>query len=165
VRESEPYPTLPFQVLDTVPLKVEVKGESRKEGTVIFRGKMYFQNDNSLAFSSWKPFPKFFYEIIKTRPTEIMIERQVSRKWRTRDKSATALKVGRWFIKKKRWNMQKLEEIFRADTKRSRPTTNSYQLFLNDERADSRAWTLDETFDILEKTVWITDGNSIKVPS
>ena len=61
--------------------------------------------------------------------------------------------------------MQKLEEIFRADTKRSRPTTNSYQLFLNDERADSRAWTLDETFDILEKTVWITDGNSIKVPS
>jgi len=155
VRECEPYPTLPFQVLDTVPLKVEVKGKSRKEGTVIFRGKMYYQNKKSLAFSSWKPFPKFFYQIIKTRPTEITIERQVSRKWRTRDKKATTLKVGRWFIKEEPWNLQKLEEIFRADTKRWRPTNNSYALFLNDERADSRAWTIDETFDMLEKTAWI----------
>lgn len=63
IRECEPYPTLPFQVLKTVPLKIEVKGESRPEGTVIFRGKMCFQNDDSLAFSSWKPFPKFFMKL------------------------------------------------------------------------------------------------------
>lgn len=77
----------------------------------------------------------------------------------------TALKVGRWFIKKERWNLQKLEQIFRADTKRVRPTNNSYKLFLNDEHAESHAWTLAETLDTLEKTMWIIDGNSIKVPS
>jgi len=150
IRECEPYPNLPFQILDTIPLKVAVKGEGT---TTIFRGKMYYQSDTSQAFSAWKPFPQYFEKIIAAKPTEITIERQITRKWRTKDKNATTLKVGRWFIKKENWNLAKLQQIFRADDKRCRTSHDSYQLFLEGKSLDSRAWTNKEaTRKLLEKT-------------
>ncbi len=143
IRDCEPYPTLPFQLLETVPLKVGVRGTSRSDGCVIFRGKMYYQNrtPNAVyaAYSGWKPFPRYFTEIVETKPTSISVERQVRRKWRTRDRKATVLKVGRWFIEEECWDIKKLKRIFRADTKRRRPTYDSYQLFLDDEKAPSHA--------------------------
>lgn len=154
IEDCVPYPTLPFQVFETVPLEVGVRGTSRPEGTVIFRGKMYYQNENSMAFSGWKPFPRFFIQIIQNKPHKIDIERQVSRKWRTRDRYVTSLKIGRWHIKRETWNIKKLKEIFRADTKRKRPTQDSYQLFLDDAKASSRAWTYTESIEILEKIPW-----------
>ena len=158
IEDCRPYPTLPFQTLDTVPLEVGVRGSSRPEGTVLFRGKMYYQNENSMAFSGWKPFPRFFIEIIKTKPTEIYVERQVNRKWKTRDKAAVTLKVGRWFIKREHWSLNKLKQIFRADTKRHRPTQDSYQLFLDDRQEPSRSWTITEAIASIEKTPWIVDA-------
>lgn len=158
IRDCKPYPSLPFQVLETVPLKIGVKGESREEGTVIFRGKMYYQNASSLGFSAWKPFPQFFTRIIKEKPSEITVERQVSRKWRTRDASVTALRVGRWFIQREHWNLAKLKQIFRADGKRCRETLDSYQLFLEDTRSASRAWTVREALQKLGETPWKTNA-------
>jgi hypothetical protein len=151
IRECQPYPSLPFQTLQTVPLKVTVKGESQPEGTIIFRGKMYYQNVDSLAFSAWKPFPRFFIETIKQKPTETTIERQISRKWRTRDGNAVTLKIGRWFIAREQWDLDKLKQIFRADDKRCRESYDSYQLFLDNNRLDSRAWTAREALLKLEK--------------
>ena len=156
IRDCTPYPSLPFQVVETVPLKIGVKGESRKEGTVIFRGKMYYQNASSLGFSAWKPFPQFFTRIIKEKPSEITVERQVSRKWKTRDSSVTALRVGRWFIQREHWNLAKLKQIFRADSKRARNTFDSYQLFLEDAHTASRAWTVPEALQKLGETPWKT---------
>jgi hypothetical protein len=151
IRNCEPYPTLPFQVLDTIPFKVGVKGEGT---TIIFRGKMYYQNDTSLGFSAWKPFPQHFKKIIKEKPTETTIERQITRKWRTRDKTVTTLKVGRWFIKQEHWNLEKLKQIFRADDKRCRHSYDSYQLFLEDKSLNSRAWTITEATQKLSQKQW-----------
>lgn len=156
IRDCTPYPSLPFQVLETLPLKISVKGESQLEGTIIFRGKMYYQSDNSQGFSAWKPFPQYFKRIIKQKPTEIDIERQVSRKWNTRDSNATALKIGRWFIKREHWNLEKLKQIFRADDKRCRETYDSYQLFLDGTRSTSLAWTARQALAILEEKRWTT---------
>lgn len=156
IRKCTPYPSLPFQMLETVPLKIGVKGESQPEGTIIFRGKMYYQNENSLGFSAWKPFPQFFTRIIKEKPLDITVERQISRKWRTRDGNATALKIGRWFIKREHWNLEKLKQIFRADNKRQRDTYDSYELFLNDAHTTSRAWTAREALRKLGETPWKT---------
>ena len=71
-----------------------------------------------------------------------------------RDKTAVVLKIGRWFIKKEHWNLKKLKHIFRADTKRKRPTYDSYELFLDDLKADSRAWTWQEAKKKMGETRW-----------
>lgn len=153
IHDCTAYPELPFQILRTVPLKIGVKGEG---DTVIFRGKMYYQSDNSLGFSAWKPFPQYFKKIIKEKPLKITVERQITRKWRTRDSSVTSLKVGRWFIKKERWNFEKLKRIFRADDKRHRETYDSYQLFLDGAAQGSQAWTAEEAQQKLSKRQWVT---------
>jgi hypothetical protein len=157
IRLCEPYPDLPFQKLETVPLKIGVKGESRPEGTIIFRGKMYYQDENHLGFSAWKPFPQYFKKIVQEKPVKIGIERQISRKWRTRDGNVAAMKVGRWFIKKECWDIHKLKQIFRADDKRSRSSYDSYQLFLDGECVGSRAWTCCEATRRLGQTPWIAE--------
>lgn len=154
LRNCEPYPTLPFQVFDTLPLEVGVRGESRPEGTVIFRGKMYYQNKNNIAFSGWKPFPKFFFDIVENKRKEAVIERQVNRKWKTRDKRVATLKIGRWYILREKWDFKKITQIFRADTKRCRPTQNSYALFLKNANASSRAWTYTQSLDALINRHW-----------
>lgn len=143
----EPYPELPYQTPDlTVPLAVDVKGTSRPEGCVIFRGKMYYQAPDSLAYAGWKPYPKHFAEIVEGKLTCANVERQVSRKWRTRDKTVTVLKVGRWYIKKEYYSLEKLRFLFRADNKRRRENYDSYQIFLDGKEQSSRAWTLDEYY-------------------
>lgn len=156
IRDCEPYPTLPFQTLDTVPLRVGVRAVSCSEGAVIFRGKLYYMNEGAdkQAFAGWKPFPKFFEEIVKKKPLEYYVERQVSRKWRTRDRKAVVLRVGRWFITREYWNLKKLKFIFRADTKRIRPTYDSYQLFLDNDSASSHAPTTEDVFRALSKEKW-----------
>jgi hypothetical protein len=159
IRECEPYPTLPFQRLATVPLIVDVKAQSKPTGAIVFRGKMYsglvFEGVDINAFSAWHPHPKYFAEILEIRPTEpFTVEQQASRKWRTRDKSVTALRVGGWFVEKVEWNLAKLKEIFRADTKRKRDNPDSYQLFLDGKSATSRSWTVDEALRLLETTPW-----------
>ena len=154
VEQCEPFPDLPFQTLDTVPLKVELKAESRPEGCVIFRGKMYYQNENSFAFSGWKPFPQYYVQIVKNKLTNAVVERQISRKWRTRDKRALSLRVGRWFIVREHWNLAKIKEIFRADDKRVRSTYDSYQLFLDGKKVSSRAPTTDDVFNALNRKKW-----------
>lgn len=155
IQDCEPYPGLPFQVLDTVPLAVGVRGVSRPEGTAIFRGKMYYQSESSQAFSGWKPFPRFFGEIVRSKATEHIIARQVHRKWKTRDKRATRLKVGRWTIIQENWDLKKIKKIFRADTKRQRPTYDSYQLFLDDKMASSRAPTIEEVINEWSRRQWV----------
>ena len=142
----EPYPTLPFQVDNPLPLTVGVKGESGPEGCVIFRGKMYYLNHELRAYSAWKPKPEYFNQIVEGHLKECDVERQVSRKWKTKDKTAKPLKIGRWFVKKEHWNFATTKRIFRADPKRCRVTRDSYQLFLNGESQTSRAWTRDEAY-------------------
>jgi len=154
IEDCIPYPTLPFEIFETVPLEVGVRGVSRPEGTVIFRGKMYYQNENSMAFSGWKPYPQYFIKIVESKPHEINVERQVNRKWKTRDRSIASLRIGRWHIKQEKWNIVKLKMILRADTKRKRPTQDSYQLFLDDKSASSRAWTYDESIAALDNMPW-----------
>lgn len=153
IEHSQPYPTLAYQTLDSVPLEVGCRG--KPEGnTIIFRGKMYYQNPQSMAFSGWKPFPQFFKQIIKEKPTETTVHRQKNRKWKTRDKDVTVLAVGRWIIIKEKWNLKKLKRIFRADRKRHRPTYDSYQLFLEGKAATSKAWNTQEINSLYEKRPW-----------
>jgi hypothetical protein len=142
----EPCPTLPFQILKTVPVAVDVKGTSRPEGAVIFRGKMYYQSPDNQAASGWKPNPRSFGEIVEGKLRFVDVERQVIRKWKTRDRAAAILKVGRWHIKKERYGLDTIKRLLRADNKRHRANYDSYQLFLDDEKQGSRAWTLDEAY-------------------
>jgi type IV secretory pathway component VirB8 len=111
---------------------------------------MYWLNPKSLAFSGWKPFPSFFNKIVQAKTTSATVERQINRKFKTRDKAVTNLAVGRWFIKRENWNLEKLQEIFRADTKRHRSTYDSYTLFLNDESAQSESWNAQQLNDLYE---------------
>jgi len=174
IRNCVPYPTLPYQSFENLPLEVGVRGESCKDGTIIFRGKMYYQNPTSIAFSGWKPFPRYFFKVLQTRPKinyPITIERQVSRKWKTRDKSVATLKIGRWHVKEERWKLSKLRSIFRADGKRKRESPHiimttgkhkvkrgdSYTLFLTNQKRSSRAWTIGESFDQLATMPWFAD--------
>ncbi len=152
VEQCEPYPGLPFQLRSTIPLELGVRGESCEEGTVIFRGKMYYQDENSMAFSGWKPFPQFFSKIVLEKPIEITVERQVNRKWKTRDRKATVLKTGRWIILREHWDIKKLKRIFRADGKRFRESYDSYQLFLDGEGLGSRSWDSSELSDKFQGT-------------
>jgi hypothetical protein len=153
IEQCEPYPSLPYQTIDTVPLEVGLKGVSCENGAVIFRGKMYYQNPNSFAFSGWKPFPKFFLETIRTKPYEIDVERQLNRKWRTRDKKATVLRTGRWLIVKEYWDLAKLRAIFRADSKRNRVSLDSYALFLDGQKQSSKAWDTSDVERLRELTM------------
>jgi len=155
IEQCEPYPSLPYQTIDAIPLEVGLRSDSWERGTVIFRGKMYYQNVNSLAFSGWKPFPQFFTQIIHTKPLEVTVERQVTRKWRTRDRKATVLKTGRWFVAREKWNIEKLKQIFRADTKRNRTSYDSYQLFLDDQNQPSKSWTTTELTHMLQERKWM----------
>jgi hypothetical protein len=142
--QAEPYPALPFQSIERVPLEIGLRSGAWERGAILFRSKLYYQNTNSFAFSAWKPFPRYFNQIVETKPTQIEVERQVSRRWKTRDKKALVLRTGRWMIVRESWDLPKLRTIFRADTKRRRPTYDSYRLFLDDHKATSRAWTADE---------------------
>jgi len=156
---SEPYPTLPFQTLDVIPLRIGCRAEP-EGNTIIFRAKMYYLNPHNVAFSGWKPFPQFFNKIIQEKPLTTTIERQINRKFKTRDKSVTTLAVGRWFIKKEEWNLEKLKQIFRADTKRQRETYDSYNLFLNDKNAQSKAWNTQQLNELYGQT-WQFKTNAI----
>jgi hypothetical protein len=44
-----------------------------------------------------------------------------------------------------------MKQIFRADTKRKRTTYDSYQLFLEDKSAPSRAWSTNEIKQLYER--------------
>jgi hypothetical protein len=113
---------------------------------------MYWLNPKNLAFSGWKPFPSFFNKIVQAKTTTATIEKQLNRKFKTRDKSVAQLAVGRWFIKREEWNLQKLTQIFRADTKRQRSTYDSYTLFLNDKSAPSTSWNAQQLNDLYGQT-------------
>jgi hypothetical protein len=151
IRMCRSYPTLPFQILTEYPLNISEKGTIRKEGCIIFRGKMYYQSKLSQAFSGWKPFPQFFGQIVETKPREIWVERQITRKWKSKDHRALVLRVGRWHIIREHWSLPKLKTIFRADHKRQRETHDSYQLFLDDECRPSRAPTANELYNEMAK--------------
>ena len=139
-----PYPNLPFQVIESFPINIVVKGESRIEGIQIHRGKMYFQNPESYACAGWKPYRDDYRRICEELPTTTTVQIQVSRRWRTKDHRAARLKTGRWYIAEDKYNLAKLKQLFRADKKRRRETYDSYQLCLDNEKRSSRAWTLDE---------------------
>jgi len=162
IRECSPYPTLPFQRLATVPLKVDVKAQSKPTGAVIFRGKMYggltFEGVDINAFSAWHPKADNFAEILAAKPTQsVTVEQQTSRKWLTKNKAARRLRVGGFYVQTVEWDLAQLKRIFRADSKRMRPTYDSYQLFLDRQSATSRSWTVDEALSLLAETPWHTD--------
>jgi hypothetical protein len=148
---TAPYPTLPFQTLDTIPLRVGCRAQP-EGNTVVFRAKMYWLNPKNLAFSGWKPFPSFFNKIVQAKTTTATIEKQLNRKFKTRDKSVAKLAVGRWLIKREEWNLEKLKQIFRADTKRQRSTYDSYTLFLNDKNAPSTSWNAQQLNELYGQT-------------
>jgi len=52
------------------------------------------------------------------------------------------------------WDLAQLKRMFRADSKRMRPTYDSYQLFLDGKAATSRAWTVDEAMRDRMHTPW-----------
>jgi len=95
--------------------------------------------------------PSFFNKIVQAKTSTATIERQINRKFKTRDKSVAHLAVGRWFIKRENWNLEKLQQIFRADTKRQRSTYDSYTLFLNDKSAPSTSWNAQQLNDLYEQ--------------
>lgn len=152
VEYLEPYPNLPYQILTELPLAVDVKGESRPEGTVIFRGKMYYQSKKSYACSGWKATRNDFIRIVEGKLQEANVRVQVSRKWKTRRRDVGSLQIGRWQVLNEKYttlgNLRtgqgSLMKLFRADKKRCRPKYDSYELLLTDECVDSRAWTLNE---------------------
>ncbi|MCJ7634013.1 hypothetical protein MUP77_16700, partial [Candidatus Bathyarchaeota archaeon] len=165
IRECSPYPSLPFQRLKTVPLKVDVKAQSKPTGAVIFRGKMYggltFEGADINAFSAWHPKADNFAEILAAKPTQsVTVEQQTSRKWLTKNKAARRLRVGGFYVQTVEWDYEQLHHIFRADSKRKRDNPDSYQLFLDNKSSGSRSWTITEAMRQFALTKWHADFES-----
>lgn len=112
----------------SVPLLVDIKGTSEEPGTMIFRRKMYYQAPNYTAYGGWKPYVEFFKKICQTLPEQISVLRQVTKKWATRNKAVIHLEIGRFVEISETYNLAKLEDLFKADDGRIRPTRNTYQL-------------------------------------
>ena len=128
----------------TIPVKVDVKGESDEYGTMIFRSKHYYQNPNVFAVQGWKCFIDDWFKIIYELPDGMTLRRQIARTFRTRDQQAQDLRIGRWKVIKENYDMDRLERLFKADDKRIRPDYNSYQMCQQKKAFRSRAWTWQE---------------------
>ena len=128
----------------TIPVKVDVKGESDQYGTMIFRSKHYYQNPNVFAIQGWKCFIDDWFKIVHELPRVIKLRRQIKRTFRTRDKKAKELRIGRWKVIKENYNIDRLEKLFKADDKRIRSDYNSYRLCQQKKAVKSRAWTWQE---------------------
>jgi hypothetical protein len=112
---------------------------------------MYFQDSTSLAASGWKARPDDYEKIIKNKLTEAYVERQITRKWKTKDHTVAVLKTGRSHIRREHYSLVKIKELFKADNKLCRDTYDSYQLILDNRMQPSRAWTVDEFCKLLHK--------------
>lgn len=128
----------------TVPVRVDIKGESDEYGAMIFRSKHYYQNLNVYAVQGWKCFIDDWFKIIYELPEGITLRRQITRTFRTRDKKAQRLRIGRWEVLKENYDIDRLERLFKADDKRVRPDYNSYRLCQQKKAVKSRAWTWQE---------------------
>lgn len=124
----------------TVPVEVEVKGESDDLGTIIFRSKHYYQSESSFGFHGWKAFWTDWFKIVTELPNGISVNRQIARTFRTRDKKAQELQIGRWMTIKELYTNDKLVRLFRADDKRVRKNYDSYVLAQNRQKSESQAW-------------------------
>lgn len=128
----------------SVPVIVEVKGESDDLGTIIFRSKHYYQSEKSFAFHGWKAFWNDWFKVVTQLPSGITVERQIRRTFRTRDRKAKELQIGRWKVLKERYNVEKLARLFRADDKRRRQNYNSYKLAQQKKASTSQSWNYEK---------------------
>lgn len=135
----------------TVPVEVEVKGESDDLGTIIFRSKHYYQSKSSFGFHGWKAFWIDWFKVVTELPKGIGVRRQIARTFRTRDKKAQELQIGRWITIKDIYTNDKLVKLFRADDKRVRTNYDSYSLAQQKQKSESRAWIYDDWKDYRDK--------------
>lgn len=125
-----------------IPITAEVKAEGSE--TIIFRSKNYWQNPNSYAFHGWQAYAQDWHRIIQTLPQATTVQRQIKRTYRTRNKKALQLQIGRWKTDETKYNVQKLAELFKGDNKRKRQNYNSYTLAQQKKTSQSKAWTTKE---------------------
>lgn len=125
----------------TVPIRVELRAESDDIGTIIFRSKHYYQNETTYTVHAWKWFINDWLEIIKKLPENVNVKRQIARTFKTRDRKAQELQIGRWKELTERFDINKLTRLFRGDDKRIRCNYDSYDLAQQNRAVDSRAWT------------------------
>lgn len=146
------------------PVVLEVKGES--DLLRIARSKMYYQSEHSAGWSAWHPQLKFFWEIMKSLPDQITVGLETKRTFRTRNKKALEMVVGRWQVEPVAYDYQKICQLFKADDKRVREEYNSYQLFRDGKFSKSRAPSMNEFSEITgEVPVWIgLDGTRYSDP-
>lgn len=125
----------------TVPLRVDLKGTSEPPGTIIFRSKHYYQSPDSMGIHAVQIFHEDWKKIVQQLPKGIDVRRQIKRTFRTRNKKALELEIGRWEVIKERYDIDRLAQMFQADDKRVRPDYDSYTLAQEGKNAASRAWT------------------------
>jgi hypothetical protein len=125
-----------------VPITAEQKAEG--DNTVIFRSKNYWQNPDSYAYHGWQAYANDWRRIIETLPEGTAVQYQIKRTYRTRNKKALHLQIGRWQTDSRKYDVQKLAELFSGDNKRKRDSTDSYKLAQRHASLQSRSWTIDE---------------------
>lgn len=125
----------------TIPVRVDAKGESDQYGTMLFRSKHYYQNPNVYAVQGWKCFIDDWFKVLYELPEGITLRRQITRTFKTRDKKAEELRIGRWKVIRENYDIDRLERLFKADDKRIRSDYNSYRLCQQKKSIKSRAWT------------------------
>lgn len=128
----------------TIPITIEERAKTDNTGCLIFRSKHYYCNADTYTVHAWKWFITDWLKIIKEMPEEANVQRQIVRTFKTRDKQAKTLQIGRWKTLQEKFDHKKLAELFRADDKRVRQNYDSYRLCREHKTAQSRAWTFKE---------------------
>jgi len=69
-------------------------------------------------------------------------KRQIAKTFKTRDRKAAELQIGRWKTLTQYFSVAKLAQLFRGDDKRVRPNYDSYKMAQQGKAVDSHAWDI-----------------------
>jgi hypothetical protein len=131
----------------SIPLIMEVKGRG---DLAMFRAKTYMMREEGKPIRvygrhTWNYFVEDYFRLWENieYPLETRIE--VKHTLKTQDKQALSLPLGFWVKKPVKLTKEKISALLQADSKRLRPTLESFNLFLERESAPSYPYDLDES--------------------
>jgi len=126
-----------------LPLFVEAKG---KGDLAFFRSKNYIlKGEGAPVYGrhGWLYFLEDFFRLLDG-PSEILTRADIKHTLLTRQLEAKKMARGRWRTKPVTLDLPKIKALLKADAKRSRRSSDSYQLLLDHKNMDSTAWRYED---------------------
>jgi hypothetical protein len=127
----------------SIPVIMDSKGQG---DLAFFRSKNYIlktKNGYISAFHGWRYFYEDFlklYDGVEELATRIDIKHTLL----TRQKEALKMAKGRWRTRPIKLSLDKIKTLLKADPKRKRKNSDSYQLVIEKRSEPSQAWNYEE---------------------